>query len=229
MKILNISDTHSKHNQIPKEWLTPADCIIHAGDISTRGYEHEIKNFLDWYSKLDQYKYKIFIAGNHDWYFQDYSSKVQEILKEYPNIIYLQDSGIELDGIKFWGSPVQPTFFNWAFNKDRGEAIDKHWQLIPNGIDVLITHGPARGHGDLVINKWSPNSGESVGCEDLLRAVERVKPKFSICGHIHGARSASYNKDTCFINASLLNEDYMVVNRPITFELTDGVVSNVKV
>lgn len=219
MKILNISDTHSKHKQMPLEWLTPADCIIHAGDISTRGYEHEVKNFLDWYSKLDQYKYKILIAGNHDWYFQDYPEGAKKLLAEYPNIIYLRDSGIELEGIKFWGSPVQPTFFNWAFNKDRGLEIDKHWQLIPNDIDVLITHGPAKGHGDLVINQWSPNSGESVGCEDLLRAIERVKPKFSICGHIHCGHGLTTNADTTFINAAILNEDYLVANRPIIFTI----------
>ena len=69
MKILTISDTHTKHNQIPLEWLEPADMIIHAGDISSMGYLHEIKNFCYWFSKLDQYKHKIFIAGNHDYRF----------------------------------------------------------------------------------------------------------------------------------------------------------------
>src|SRR5665647_3365628 len=105
MKILNLSDTHSLHNKIPLEWLEPADCIICGGDISTRGFEHEIKNFLHWYSSLDQYKYKIFIAGNHDWYFQDNPAQIKEILKEYPNVIYLEDSEVVIEGIRVYGSP----------------------------------------------------------------------------------------------------------------------------
>lgn len=223
MKITCISDTHSKHGEIPDEWLINPDkessMIIHAGDISTRGFKHELDNFLVWYNSLSQYKYKIFIAGNHDWCFQDHPSYVQEQLLKYPDVIYLQDSVVEIEGIKIYGSPWQPTFFNWAFNKDRGEEIAKYWRLIPKGTDILITHGPARDHGDLVINQWSPNGGERVGCIDLLKAVERVKPKFHIVGHIHCGHGITTNKDTTFINAAVLDEEYKVANKPIIFEI----------
>ncbi len=219
MKIINISDTHSKHGLIPEEWLEPADCIIHAGDISTRGYEHEIENFFIWYSSLTQYKYKILIAGNHDWYFQDNPTYVQELLKKYPDIIYLQDSGVEIEGIKFYGSAWQPTFFNWAFNLERGLDIKAKWDLIPVDTQILITHGPALNHGDLVINQHSPNGGQRVGCEDLLKAVERVKPKYHISGHIHCGYGTTTNGDTIFINPSTANEAYQMVNKPIIFNI----------
>lgn len=219
MKFLNISDTHSKHGFIPDNWLEPADCIIHAGDISTRGFEHEVENFLTWFSGLSQYKYKIFIAGNHDWFFQDNPTKIKEILKKYPNVIYLEDSGVELEGIKIWGSPVQPEFYNWAFNRQRGPVIKKHWDLIPADTDVLITHGPVHSHCDLVISGWSPNNRENVGCVDLKNVVEKIKPKFHICGHIHCAYGVSSNKDTMFINAASVNEDYEIVNKPLIFNI----------
>lgn len=217
MKILTLSDTHSRHSQIPLEWFIPADMIIHAGDISTRGYKHEIDNFLAWFSSLP-YKYKVFIAGNHDWFFQDYPSEVKLKLEQYPDIIYLQDSGVEIEGIKIWGSPVQPTFFNWAFNKDRGDAINKHWKLVPSDTKILVTHGPAYNNGDLVINSYRPQ-GERVGCKDLLNLIERIKPTVSISGHIHCGYGVTENEHTKFINAATLDEDYKVANKPILFDI----------
>ena len=98
-KILCISDTHSLHNKIPKNWLVDADIIIHSGDISNRGYLQETKQFLEWFSKLDQYTHKIFIAGNHDWCFQTNSIESKELLEKYSNITYLQDSEVIIERI----------------------------------------------------------------------------------------------------------------------------------
>jgi Icc-related predicted phosphoesterase len=222
-KITCISDTHNKHDNIAKNLLENTEgskVLIHAGDVSGRGYETEVKMFLDWYSQLNNYEYKILIAGNHDFYFQDYPKKAEELLKQYPNIIYLNDSGVEIEGIKIWGSPIQPEFFNWAFNRKRGEEIKKHWDLIPKDTKILITHGPVYGHGDLVINRWSNNNGDKVGCQDLLKVVEKIKPQVHICGHIHCGSGVTTNGITTFINASVLNEDYNIENEPRIFELT---------
>lgn len=216
MKIVCISDTHNKHDQVTTD-LPSADAIVHAGDITGGGFEHEVRRFLNWYSKLDQYKYKILIAGNHDFFFQDCPILAREILKEYPNIIYLENEEVIIDGIKFYGSPQQPRFFNWAFNVDRGEKIKKYWDNIPNDTDILITHGPAYGYGDLVINSYS--HGERVGCEDLLNAIKRVKPHYHICGHVHSGYGKYPTLDTIFINAAVLGEDYQYVNFPITIEI----------
>ena len=161
-----ISDTHGLHHQLQ---LIGGDLLIHAGDVSKYGNEIEIINFLEWF-KVQPYTYKIFIAGNHDWFFENATiESIQTILPK--NIIYLNDSGVEIEGFKIWGSPIQPTFFDWAFNRDRGEDINKHWQLIPANTDILITHGPPFGILDKTIR------GENVGCEMLIKKINlNLKP-----------------------------------------------------
>jgi len=214
MKILTISDTHTKHNQIPLEWLEPADMIIHAGDISSMGSLREIENFCNWFDRLDQYNHKIFIAGNHDWGFQEKPEQVMEIVNSYKTIKYLKDSFVVCDGVKIYGSPWQPEFYNWAFNLKRGAKLQEKWDLIPLDTDILITHGPAYGYGDFVPN------GENVGCENLLDTiVTKVNPKVHIAGHIHCGYGESFAHGTHFINAATLNESYMVTNKPIIFEI----------
>ena len=206
MKLVLISDTHNKHHQLD---LPPGDILIHAGDVSGRGSEREVLDFLNWFSKLD-YKHKIFIAGNHDWLFEKASSLAKDIIPE--NIIYLNDSGIEIEGIKIWGSPISPWFFDWAFNRHRGEEIQKHWDMIPDNTDILITHGPVYG----ILDKTA--RGELVGCKDLLDTIQKSKIKLHVCGHIHEAYGMEKNGDTLFVNASVVNLGYEVVNRPVVFD-----------
>jgi len=207
MKIVAISDTHGKHRQLD---LPQGDMLIHAGDVSSRGLKGEVLDFLDWYKDLD-FQYKIFIAGNHDFYFE--KEKNSEIEKLIPsNVIYLNDSGITLEGINIWGSPIQPWFFDWAFNRQRGEEIAKHWALIPSDTNILVTHGPAFGLLDKTFK------GESVGCADLLKQIKKIKPQFYIAGHIHEAYGQVEKDGTHFINASVLDLRYQLVNEPIVFE-----------
>ena len=214
MKILTISDTHTKHNQIPLEWLEPADVIIHAGDISSMGSLSEIESFCYWFDRLDQYDHKIFIAGNHDWGFQEKPEQVMEIVNSYKTIKYLKDSSVVCDGVKIYGSPWQPEFYNWAFNLKRGAKLQEKWDLIPLDTDILVTHGPAYGYGDFVPN------GENVGCSNLLDTIiTKVNPKVHIAGHIHSGYGESFAHGTHFINAATLNESYMVTNKPIIFEI----------
>ena len=213
MKIVCISDTHSKHKQIPKDWFPDGDVIVHAGDISSMGYLHEIEEFCKWFSQLP-YEYKIFIAGNHDWGFQNNPQEVKEILDRYPEITYLQDSGTEIWGVKFWGSPWQPEFFNWAFNLKRGPQILERWKQIPEDTQVLITHGPVKGRCDMVM------SGEFVGCEMLeMELYNRLNVELHVCGHIHCAHGEFFDGKTHFINASTLNERYQVQYKPIVYTI----------
>lgn len=210
-KILCISDTHGLHNKIPKDWLSLADIIIHAGDISSRGNLYELETFLKWFSSLSQYTHKIFIAGNHDWCFQDSLLKCKELLEQYPNIIYLQDSFVNIEGLKIYGSPWQPEFFNWAFNLKRGEELRDKWSMIPRDTNILITHGPAYGYVDQVIGRE-----EHLGCKDLANRILEIKPIFHICGHIHsGYGQVEDLLETTYINASVLNERYEVSYKPI--------------
>ena len=208
LKFVAISDTHGRHHSLK---LPKGDVLIHAGDITYKGKKSEVEDFLKWFS-LQNYTHKIFIAGNHDFFMEKNSSKeIQKLIPE--NIIYLKDAASEIDGIKIWGSPYTPWFFNWAFNERRGTMISKHWQLIPEHTDVLITHGPVFGILDTVINE------QHVGCKDLLQKVTELKPKVHICGHIHESYGSIKKGGTRFINASLLNEAYELVNKPIVFEL----------
>lgn len=212
MKMTFISDTHGKHEHLTSKaynnLLGNGDVLVHAGDVSMMGKSHEIKNFLDWFSNTD-FTHKIFIAGNHDWGFV----KETEIGEEYKEkgVIYLFDSSVVIDGIKFYGSPWQPEFFDWAFNLPRGEKLAEKWDMIPDDTDVLITHGPAFGMLDWVM------SGQRVGCEDLFERIMKIKPKIHVCGHIHCAYGQKSFNDVEFLNASVLGERYTHENKPISF------------
>ena len=215
MKITFISDTHNKHKYITDD-LHRGDLLIHAGDISSMGYEHEIREFCKWYDSLDNYTNKIFIAGNHDWGFQNNVEKVKEILNFYENITYLQDNSVLLgeDMVSVYGSPWQPEFYNWAFNLPRnGYELKEKWDNIPNNTDILITHGPAYGYVDKVIGRT-----ENLGCELLTEKIKELKPKIHVCGHIHTGYGYTFDGDTHYINASVLNESYVYYNKPLTIE-----------
>lgn len=208
MRIIAIADTHGLHDKLT---LPPGDVLIHAGDISMKGTEQEITKFMKWFSKQN-FKHKIFIAGNHDFYFE--KMPMEEIKKMIPaEIIYLNDTGVEINGLRFWGSPVTPWFYDWAFNRNRGEAIKKHWDLIPDDTDILITHGPVHK----ILDKTT--SGIFTGCEELLRKVNEIKPKVHICGHIHEACGSLEKEGTLFINASVLDEKYQLKNEPFGFDI----------
>lgn len=204
MKIVCLSDTHGQHRHLRN--IPEGDMIICAGDI---GRFKDVEDFADWYLGLD-FRYRILIAGNHDFFFEQAGERrIKEVLTD--DIIYLNESGVEIEGIKIWGSPITPKFFDWAFMKDRGIQIAKHWNLIPNDTDILITHGPPDGILDLC------PSGHA-GCYDLLKKVKKVKPKYHIFGHIHESHGVRKVGKTTFVNATVLNGQYLMVYDPIVFE-----------
>jgi Icc-related predicted phosphoesterase len=205
MKIVLISDTHNQHEKIK---LPEGDMIIHAGDITGMGSYSEVMSFLQWYSRL-KFKYKIFIAGNHDFLFE--KMELSYALPE--GVTYLQDSLVEIEGLQIYGSPYTPKFFDWAFMKNRGEDIQKVWELIPEKLDILITHGPPLNILDKVAN------GANEGCENLLKKVNEVNPRVHVFGHIHEGYGSSEISGTRFFNASVLNENYRVTNSPLVIEI----------
>lgn len=216
-RITFISDTHSKHKQITKD-LPGGDILLHAGDMSTMGYNREIEDFLKWFADINNYETKIFIAGNHDWGFQNNPEWCKEQINTYKGKLdYLQDDllivGEEYEtGVKIYGSPWQPEFFNWAFNlKRKGEELAEKWEQIPVNTDILITHGPAWGYVDKVIGRY-----ENLGCELLSQRIKTIKPKIHLCGHIHSGYGHVFDGTTHYINASVLNERYIYTNKPLT-------------
>ena len=201
-----------------EQHLTGGECIIHAGDVSGRGTIPEVKMFLEWFSKL-KYKHKILIAGNHDFLFETRPDMAADLLSEYPDIIYLNDSAVTIDGINFWGSPITPWFHNWAFNRTADE-IQVHWDMIPENTDVLITHGPPRG-----IHDWTIFDRKPVGCPMLLDRVMQIKPQLHVFGHIHEGQGQTVVGDTTFINASMVDHRYDIYDRkPFLFEAFPKVV-----
>jgi Icc-related predicted phosphoesterase len=223
MRITFISDTHNKHNQITDD-LPGGELLIHAGDISSMGYQHEIRQFCKWFNSLRQYDHRVFVAGNHDWGFQKEPEKVALLLEEYPHIDYLEDNlycvGDDYEtSIKVWGSPWQPEFYSWAFNLPRqGEELSNVWEKIPVDIDILVTHGPAHGRVDRIKGQW-----ENLGCELLAHRIGAVRPKIHVCGHIHsgyGYFEQEYEdgSKTHFINAAMLDESYQYTHKPLTVE-----------
>eukprot|EP00540_Astrosyne_radiata_P007710 CAMPEP_0116831184 /NCGR_PEP_ID=MMETSP0418-20121206/5196_1 /TAXON_ID=1158023 /ORGANISM="Astrosyne radiata, Strain 13vi08-1A" /LENGTH=244 /DNA_ID=CAMNT_0004460407 /DNA_START=78 /DNA_END=812 /DNA_ORIENTATION=+ len=131
------------------------------------------------------------------------------------NCTYLMDSSVILDGgITVYGAPWQPFFFDWAFNLTRGMPLREVWSNIPNDTDVLVTHGPPLGRGDLC------SHGSVVGCLDLMQEVqERVKPRLHIFGHVHEGYGTTFDGTTLYVNASNLNRSYFPSQHCIVVDL----------
>ena len=217
-KITFISDTHTKHDKV-NGFLPGGDILIHAGDLTGRGYLYEIDDFLKWFDKIDNYDTKIFIAGNHDFGFEDNPNQIKSLLTEYKTVDYLQDDlllvgkGDYEDMVKVWGTPWQPEFHNWAFNLPRGDKLKEKWDMIPVDTDILITHGPPFGKLDYV-----PYDNVNVGCEELMKRVQEIKPKIHVFGHIHEGFGYVFDGTTHFINAAVLNGRYEFRNKPLTID-----------
>jgi predicted phosphodiesterase len=238
MKIVFVSDTH---NYLRQMTLPPGDVIIHAGDATMGGKLDEVAHFAKTYGELP-YKHRILIAGNHDWMAQRDNALWRTLMKER-GITYLEDSGAVIDpdghvypwdpekvmaGIKVWGSPWQPWFYDWAFNLKRGSEIKAKWNLIPAGVDILVTHGPPYGKLDLTLS-YNGNPREEVGCYDLADAITRVKPRVHAFGHIHCGYGVVQEDGTTYVNASNCDEHYDACQDPIVLEITDEKVEIVHV
>lgn len=217
MKLVAISDTHNRQKGIKefqdidsmgqeKEPLG-GDIILHAGDATLGGTVGEVERFLKWYGELD-FSHRIFVPGNHDWLFEKEPGLAAQMCKDN-GVILLNDSGITINDINIWGSPVQPRFFNWAFNRDRGEDIKRHWDMIPKGTDILVTHSPP-----IHILDFTPRGG-SVGCADLAYRINEIKPEIHIFGHIHHSAGQKHQDGVSYYNASVCNEIYLPYN-PVT-------------
>jgi len=203
MKIVAVSDTHRRYNEIPK--MPSGDLLVFAGDDDWRT-KSSFMPFLEWFSS-HPHKYKVMIAGNHDFFAENNKDFIVSE-SEKRSVIYLENSGIEIEGFKIWGSPYTPTFGPWAFMKLRGNKISEIWNLIPKNTDILITHGPPMFKLDM-----TPR-GESVGCWDLANIIDNIKPRVHIYGHIHNCYGRKKEKDIVYVNASVVSEQYQYQNKP---------------
>jgi len=216
MLICFISDTHCQHRQISIN-TKGVDVLCHTGDACLRGNAAEYMDFVDWFSNIDV-KNKIYIPGNHDFICQN-NTRESKVYAEEHGITFLLDAEKVVDGVKFYGSPWQPYFYNWAFNfkKDNSDAIEK-WNEIPQDTDVLLTHGPPKDILDV------NDRGDRCGCSYLYRRIYDLKDlKAHAFGHIHegyGTREFLFGGNKVkFINSSILDENYVIKNTPVYLEI----------
>lgn len=221
MKICCISDTHGRHFDVEfTDEQYNADVLVYAGDW-TMGNDInllEADEFLSWMHRLP-FKHKILVAGNHEVTVEEAPERFVHMLSFYPSITYLMNKEVVIDGVKFFGSPYSNEFFDWAFMEDEWDLAEI-WRMIPDDVNVLITHGPAYGCNDRVIN--SGKRDPHVGSAALTKRKQELKGtlKAHISGHIHEAYGAYIDEDgVTNICACLLDEKYRFVNAPILLEL----------
>jgi Icc-related predicted phosphoesterase len=230
MKICAFSDMHGDLGlDIPQ-----ADLYLIAGDICPV-WDHTVKGQLNWLhnefrallKRLDEKKV-LWVAGNHDL-----------ILQKNPAIVdksimggYLFDSMVEFKGLKIYGTPWQPIFGKWAFNLTEEELAHK-WSMIPDDIDILVSHSPPYGYVDKVIHETDKygmplQDGPFIrhcGSKSLKKRILEIKPKLVVCGHIHCDAGITYLEDTIIANCSILDDDYKIKNKPKLFEIKEGVTT----
>lgn len=219
-----ISDLHGYYPA-----LEGGDLLIVGGDLTARDTREEYERFSKWLDDQN-YKKKIFIAGNHDNFLEDQLKHLVStpgMFQTNKTKVFLSDSGIEFEGLKIWGSPWSLTFEEMnphckAFTVDTEEELAEKWALIPDDIDILITHSPPYGILDRNVG------GKHCGSLKLTAQVADIKPKLHVFGHIHEAygdkgvnilphRMPTFMEicKTKSVNASHVNERYQPVNAPI--------------
>lgn len=211
MRIVAISDTHSRHGDMV---LPAGEILVHAGDFTMSGGNREIEHFFEWFTRLP-HPHKVMIAGNHDRLFETAPGHARAMVPD--NVVYLEDSGCEIEGLKFWGSPWQPWFLDWAFNLSTETELERKWALIPPDTDVLVTHGPPFRILDECFD------GRRVGCPALAKRVREINPGLHLFGHIHEGYGRAIDptgrSDTTYINACVCDLFYRPVNPPVVVEV----------
>lgn len=218
-----LSDTHNRHGHFNCEG---GDILLHSGDFTGRGSQSEIQQFMLW-MEMQDYSHKVVIPGNHDWDLEkNFPYWKDEFAKR--GIHLLNDEGVTLRGtqdgdgepyeIKVWGSPVQPWFHSWAFNRARTEKeatslhgwIKPHWDMIPEDTEILLTHGPPMNILDEVmrVSGDSYNPPQNVGCEELAKRIKETQVKLHLFGHIHEGRGFIYDGPVTYVNGSSLDRMY---------------------
>jgi Icc-related predicted phosphoesterase len=201
-----VSDLHmTPLSSILKNYT--GDFLFIGGDHTYLGRDEEMEFFRAELLKVrPQFRHCIIINGNHEkgWEFQP--EKSRKLAKDTKSI-YLENEGVQIDGVSVWGSPATPFFYSWAYNFRRGKDIASIWSKIPDNLDILLTHGPPYG----ILDSINPVYPDPLGCMDLLQAIEEKRPRIHLFGHIHQiANSSKYTRAgaTDFYNIAIMDEDY---------------------
>lgn len=206
LEIVLLSDTHQLHREVE---VPRGDILIHAGDFSFFSKSPlAIADFNTWLGELP-HRSKIVVPGNHEFFLEADPSE-RSLLT---NAIVLVNEGAVVDGLRIWGSPVTPSYGS-AFGLSSAADRRRLYARIPDDTDVLITHGPPFG-----ILDTAPDSGMHSGCQELLEAVVRIRPKLHVFGHVHGAHGIFQTDHTTFVNAALLGIHGDLDKSPLVFQM----------
>lgn len=215
MRVVVISDTHCEHSKIK---VLDGDVLVHCGDFTYGGRRREVEGFAAWMAALP-HKHKLVIAGNHEMDFDKAEGEARALRWIDGRFTYLRDSGVEIDGVKFYGTPWQPAYNDWAFGLESEDALSKKWAMIPTDTEVLITHCPPREILDWVPGRGPRSQPEPMGSSSLRWWVDTHKPAVHLFGHIHEAYGAKEMEGgTVFVNAAILNAVYRPVRKPVVMD-----------
>lgn len=215
LKIVGISDTHNRHEKL---LIPECDILIHAGDWTGMGFEHEVRDFAKWLNKQTQAKHIVLIPGNHELEFENALPLSMHWFKEEcPTAHLLINESVTIEGIKFYGSPITPFFCDWAWNKHRGDVIQSYWDAIPDDTQILITHGPPYHILDQTTHADGTLRPDRLGCYQLMNRIKELKNlDLHFFGHIHACGGEQIHKDgVSFYNAAICDETYYPSN-PLT-------------
>lgn len=208
--IVCISDTHAEHRRLG---VPDGDILIHSGDFTNRGEYPEVEDFASWLDSLP-HKHKIVVPGNHDITFQTDPHTTREIMKYSCELLI--DQAVTINGLVFYGIPWTPDFYpeHWAFNHPSpgSHAESTYRKMVKAKPNVVISHGPPLGVGDKILRG-------NVGCPTLLKYLKVLKPKLTVCGHIHEGHGSYETEYGQVVNAAILDGRYRMTNYPIVIEL----------
>ncbi|MGM9533796.1 MAG: metallophosphoesterase [Intestinibacter sp.] len=229
MKVTALSDIHGNLIDITEE----CDLICICGDISPLEIQKDyikmtkwfFSDFYEWILKLPCSKV-ILTPGNHDFWLYKFisSSKMYlwdklEILIDNSTMFY---SGNDDKWYNIYATPQCKDFGNWAYMPGN-DKLEKYYSNIPSNLDILLTHdSPQIGKVGNILedtNSFFP-FGRPAGNEILASVITVKKPKYVLSGHIHsGDHNVSKYNDINLVNVSILNENYEVAYKPLTFEI----------
>jgi predicted phosphohydrolase len=202
------------------------DLLLIAGDLCPAEYDPFTSSYMqkDWLEKKfnpwlseQPIKQSVMIAGNHDWIWETHPHLVPWM---HFSCCYVEDDyaiTTSLDPpLKIYGTPVQPPFCDWAFNRGE-EQIQKYWDNIPEGLDILLCHCPP--YGILDATHHPKYTSEHIGSKSLLKRIKEVKPKLVVFGHNHGEHGVVEEDGIKYVNASLVDEEYKMTRKPIVIEM----------
>lgn len=209
LKIIAISDTHNRYRELV---VPECDILISTGDYSFTGTIKDTYEFHEWLDKQPA-RYVISIMGNHELGVEkDFNLHKKIALEKCPVVHFIEEGLVEIEGLKIWCSAYTPFFCDWAYNVVGDVELKRHWDRIPEGIDILATHGPPHGMLDEVFTP--PSYQEHVGCRELWEAVLRIKPKAHIFGHTHYNYGQKEFNGIKFYNVANCGENYKIQRQP---------------